>query len=65
MRRPWNGRRVFSWRIPPVIRRHEISDEQWERIKNELPGKASDPGRTAKDNRSFINAVLWIARTGS
>ena len=27
-------------------------------------GKASDPGRTAEDNRLFIEAVLWIARTG-
>jgi transposase len=29
-----------------------------------LPGKASDPGRTAEDNRLFIEAVLWVARTG-
>jgi transposase len=28
-----------------------------------LPGKASDPGRTAADNRLFVEAVLWIART--
>jgi transposase len=46
-------------------RRHEISDEQWEKIKDLLPGKAGDPGRTANDNRSFINAALWIGRTGS
>ncbi len=30
-----------------------------------LPGKASDSGVTATDNRRFIEAVLWIARTGS
>lgn len=46
-------------------RRYEISDENWDRIKHLLPGKATDPGRTAKDNRLFINAVLWIARTGA
>ena len=46
------------------MRRHEISDDQWNRIKDFLPGKAGDPGRTAVDNRLFINAVLWIARTG-
>lgn len=45
-------------------RRYEISDENGERIRDLLPGKASDPDRTAKDNRLFINAVLWIARTG-
>ena len=47
------------------MRRHEIPEEQWERIKNLLPGKDGDPGVTAKDNRLFLNAVLWIARTGA
>ncbi len=47
------------------MRRHEISDEQWDRIKYLLPGKPCDPGRTATDNRRFMNAVLWIARTGA
>ena len=46
-------------------RRYEISDENWQRIKDLLPGKEGDPGRTAEDNRRFINAVLWIARTGA
>ena len=27
-------------------RRHELTDEQWEKIKDHLPGKADDPGRT-------------------
>ena len=47
------------------MRRYEISDEDYRRIEHLLPGKAADPGRTAKDNRRFINAVLWIARTGA
>ena len=47
------------------MRRYEISDENWNRIEPLLPGKPGDPGRTAKDNRLFINAVLWIARTGA
>ena len=47
------------------MRRYEISDENWQRIKHLLPGKQGDPGRTAQDNRLFINAVLWIARTGA
>ena len=28
-------------------------------------GKPSDPGRSGTDNRRFVEAVLWIARTGS
>jgi len=47
------------------MRRHEITDDRWERIKDLLPGQAGDPGVTAKDNRLFINAVLWIAKTGA
>ena len=42
-----------------------ISGERWVRIAGELPGKAGDAGRTARDNRLFVEAVLWIARTGS
>jgi len=30
-----------------------------------LPGKYTDVGLTAKDNRQFLNAVLWIARSGA
>ncbi len=47
-----------------MVRRHEISDEQWNIIKDHLPGKEGDPGATAKDNRLFINAIFWIAKTG-
>lgn len=42
-----------------------LRDDQWERIEHLLPGKASDRGVTAKDNRLFVEAVLWIARTGA
>lgn len=42
-----------------------LRDDQWEAIKGLLPGKSSDCGVTAKDNRKFIEAVLWINRTGS
>jgi transposase len=47
------------------MRRHEITDDHWERIKDLLPGQEGDPGVTAKDNRLFVNAVLWIAKTGA
>jgi transposase len=48
-----------------MLRRHEIKDEDWDRIKDLLPGQPGDPGVTAKDNRLFINAVLGIAKTGA
>jgi transposase len=48
-----------------MMRRYELSDEEWVRIEPLTVGKASDCGVTAKDNRQFVNAVLWIARTGA
>jgi transposase len=45
--------------------RHAITDEQWDPIKDLLPGREGQPGVTAKDNRLFIDAVLWIAKTGA
>jgi transposase len=45
--------------------RKVLRDDQWERIVHLLPGKATDCGVTAKDNRLFLEAVLWIARTGA
>ena len=45
--------------------RRKLRDDQWTHIKDLLPGKSSDPGRTATDNRKFVDAVLWIARTGA
>lgn len=43
--------------------RHELTDAQWQRIEPLLRGKASDPGRTAADNRLFVNAVLYVLKT--
>lgn len=47
-----------------MARRHELTDGQWEAIRELLPGRAGDPGRTAVDNRRFVNAVLYVAKTG-
>ena len=30
-----------------------------------LPGKDGDRGRSGADNRLFVDAVLWVLRTGS
>ena len=42
-----------------------LTDAQWKKIEPHCLGKATDPGRTGSDGRMFIEAVLWIARTGS
>ena len=42
-----------------------LSDAQWNKIEPLCAGKVTDAGRSAKDNRLFIEAVLWIIRTGS
>ena len=46
------------------MRRHKITDHQWAAIAPLLPGKVTDCGVTAKDNRLFFNAIVWIMRTG-
>ena len=42
-----------------------LTDAQWNKIADVLPGKPGDPGRSGMDNRQFVEAVLWIARTGA
>lgn len=45
--------------------RFVLTDVQWAKMEPICLGKASDPGRSGGDNRLFLEAVLWIARTGS
>ena len=47
------------------MRRFELTDEQFSRIAPSLPGKDTDSGRTATNNRLFVDAVLWVLRTGA
>jgi len=42
-----------------------LNDAQWARMEPHCLGKPGDPGRTGGDARLFLEAVLWIARTGS
>ena len=44
--------------------RYGLRDDQWERIKDLLPGKLGDVGATARDNRRFVEAVLYRYRAG-
>jgi len=48
-----------------MARRHEISDSDWERIKNLLPPENHGEGRPSKPNRDMLNGMLWICKTGA
>jgi transposase len=51
------------------MERRVLRNDQYRRIETLSPGKKEYPGRTAADNQYFLEyfleAVLWIARTGS
>jgi transposase len=42
-----------------------LTDGQWAKMEPHCLGKVGDPGRSGKDNRLFVEAILWIVRTGS
>lgn len=46
------------------MHRYALRDDQWERIKDFLPGREGHVGATAKDNRLFVDAVLYRYRAG-
>src|SRR3954471_14281008 len=47
-----------------TMRRYALRDDQWDRIKDLLPGREGHVGVTAKDNRLFVEAVLYRYRAG-
>ena len=47
-----------------TTRRYALRDDQWQRIEHLLPGRAGTVGATAKDNRLFVEAVLYRYRAG-
>ena len=48
-----------------MAKRYELSPQQWERLKDSLPGKATDHGRTAVDNRQFVNGAVGLTERGT
>jgi len=47
-----------------MTKRYALRDDQWEQIKDLLPGRTGTVGVTAKDNRLFVEAVLYRYRSG-
>ena len=47
-----------------MVKRYGLRDDQWARISGLLPGRVGYVGGTAKDNRLFVEAVLYRYRAG-
>jgi transposase len=47
-----------------MLRRHEIKDQEWERIQGILPPENTGEGRPSKPNRAMLNDMLWKVQTG-
>lgn len=47
-----------------MVRRYGLREDQWEKIKDMLPGREEMVGVTAKDNRLFVEAVVYRYRAG-
>lgn len=47
------------------MKRGELSDEQWEKLKALLPPQQLARGRPSHDHRRIVNGILWIDRTGA
>ena len=44
-----------------VIRRYEVTDEEWERLKKYFPVRQEGTlGRPRKEPREILNGIFWI-----
>ena len=49
-----------------MLRRYELTDYEWEKIKDLLPPENTGKrGRPSKNNRIMLNGMIWIARSGA
>lgn len=48
-----------------MMERLVLSDAAWERMARLIIGRPDQKGSTGRDNRIFVEGVLWIVRTGS
>lgn len=46
-------------------RRHELTDEQWQRLEPLLPLQKPKTGHPNLDHRTVLNGIVWILRTGA
>jgi len=48
-----------------MVKRHEVTDEQWTLLEPLLPTRQATTGRRPRDSRQMLNGILWILRTGA
>ena len=49
-----------------MLRRYELTDDEWNRIADLLPPEnTGKQGRPRKNNRTILNGMVWIARSGA
>ena len=46
------------------MKRHELTDEQWNRLAALLPPQKPAVGRPGEDRRVVVNGIVWRAKTG-
>ena len=47
------------------MKRHELTDEQWDLIEPILPKRTATTGRKPRNSRQMLNGIFWILRTGA
>jgi transposase len=47
-----------------MFSRHDLPDTDWDRIQDLLPGRPGQHGGVAADNRRFVDAIRYLAKTG-
>lgn len=48
-----------------MMKRHELTDEQWNLVETLIPRSKARTGRPAKDRRLMLNGIFWILGTGA
>ena len=48
-----------------MLKRHELTDEQWELVEVLIPRKLARTGRPPRDRRVMLNGIFWILGTGA
>lgn len=48
-----------------MLKRYELTDQEWEQIAPLIPSNKGKRGRPPKDDRLMLNAMVWLARSGA